>query len=163
MRPETEFMKGTQQSGDKNSLDKGLHETVDNGKTAGSVLMETIAGSVTISISVQNWHSRIFLRVFSCGRMREMRREPEVPEARVQVVGCLNGSAWITSKELAPLHSVTSGILQNACSTRARVVADLRRKCFYWHRQVGEQPSKKVQKEWEQKFSSHVEEAWAES
>ena len=30
-----------------------------------------------------------------------------------------------TSKELAPIHSVKSGTLQNACSTRPRVVADL--------------------------------------
>ena len=33
--------------------------------------------------------------------------------------------ARITSKELAPIHSVKSGTLQNACSTRPRVVADL--------------------------------------
>ena len=38
---------------------------------------------------------------------------------------CLDGLARVTSKELAPLHSVKSGILQSACSTRPRVVADL--------------------------------------
>ena len=54
-----------------------------------------------------------------------MRREPEVPEARVPVVECIDGPARITSKELAPIHSVKNGILQNACSTRPRVVADL--------------------------------------
>ena len=54
-----------------------------------------------------------------------MRREPEVPEERVSVVECLDGPARITSKELAPIHSVKSGTLQNACSTRPRVVADL--------------------------------------
>ena len=43
-----------------------------------------------------------------------MHREPEVPEARVPVVECLDGRARITSKELAPLHSVKSGILQSA-------------------------------------------------
>ena len=57
--------------------------------------------------------------------MREVRREPEVPEARVEVVECLDGPARITSKELALIHSVKSGILQNACSTSPRVVADL--------------------------------------
>ena len=57
--------------------------------------------------------------------MREMHREPEVPEARVPVVECLDGPARITSKELAPLHAVTSGLLQNACFTRPRVGADL--------------------------------------
>ena len=38
---------------------------------------------------------------------------------------CLDGHARITSKELAPIHSVKSGTLQNACSARPRVVADL--------------------------------------
>ena len=54
-----------------------------------------------------------------------MRRKPEVPEEEVPVVECLDGLARITSKELAPIHSVKSGTLQNACSTRPRVVADL--------------------------------------
>ena len=57
--------------------------------------------------------------------MREKHREPEVPEERVPVVECLDGHARITSKELAPIHSVKSGTFQNACSTRQRVVADL--------------------------------------
>ena len=39
--------------------------------------------------------------------------------------GCFDCPARITSKELAPIHSVKSGILQNACSTSPRVVADL--------------------------------------
>ena len=54
-----------------------------------------------------------------------MRREPEVPEAEVPVEECFDGLARITSKELAPIHSVKSGTLQNAWSTRPRVVADL--------------------------------------
>ena len=57
--------------------------------------------------------------------MSENHREPEVPEEKVPVVECLDGLERITSKELAPIHSVTSGTLQNACSTRPRVVADL--------------------------------------
>ena len=57
--------------------------------------------------------------------MREMRREPEVPEEIVLVVECLDGPARITSKELASTHSVKSGTLQNVCSTSPRVVADL--------------------------------------
>ena len=59
--------------------------------------------------------------------MREMRREPEVPEERVPVEKCFDGLARITSKELAPIHSVKSGTVQNACSTRPRAVADLRK------------------------------------
>ena len=57
--------------------------------------------------------------------MRETRREPEVPEERVPVVECLDGPARITLEELAPIHSVENGILQNACSTSRRMVADL--------------------------------------
>ena len=57
--------------------------------------------------------------------MKEKRREPEVPEEKVTVVKCLDCLARITLKELAPIHSVKSGTLQNACSTRPRVVADL--------------------------------------
>ena len=44
--------------------------------------------------------------------MREMRREPEVPREEVPVVECLDCPARITSKELAPIHSVKSGILR---------------------------------------------------
>ena len=47
------------------------------------------------------------------------------PEERVPVVECLDGRARITLKELAPIDSVKSGTLQNACSTRPRVAADL--------------------------------------
>ena len=78
--------------------------------------------------------------------MREMRREPEVPEERVPVVECLGGPARITLQELAPIHSVQSGILQNACCTRPRVVAGFGEKCSYAHRQVDEQPIKKRSK-----------------
>ena len=109
----------------QNSVDRGLLESVGSGKPTGSVQKGTVAVSVTISISVQNWHSRIGLRVLSCSRMREMRREPEVPEARVPMVECLDDPARITSKELAPIHSVKSGTLQKGCSTRPRAVADL--------------------------------------
>ena len=41
------------------------------------------------------------------------------------MVECLDGPARITSKELAPLHSVKNGILQNACSTSPIMDADL--------------------------------------
>ena len=51
------------------------------------------------------------LRILSWSRMSEMRREPEVPEEKVPVVECLDGHARITSKELAPIHSVKSGTL----------------------------------------------------
>ena len=62
--------------------------------------------------------------------MREMRREPGVPEEKVLAVECLNGHARITSKELAPIHSVKNGILQNACSMGPRVDADFGKRAF---------------------------------
>ena len=65
------------------------------------------------------------LKVLSCGRMREMYREPKVPEAEVPVEECLDCLARITSKELAPIHSVENGILRSACSTSPKMDADL--------------------------------------
>ena len=59
--------------------------------------------------------------------MKEKRREPEVPGEEVPVVECFDGLARITSKELASNRSVKSGTLQNACSARQRVVANLRK------------------------------------
>ena len=94
-------------------------------KPTGSVLEETIAVSVTISISVEKLHNQIRLRILSCSRMSENHREPEVPEERVPAVEYLDGLARITSEELALIHSVKSGTLQSACSTKPRVVADL--------------------------------------
>ena len=56
-----------------------------------------------------------------------MRREPEVPEAEAHVGKWLDCRARVTLKELAPLHFVKNGTLQNACSTSPRVVADFRK------------------------------------
>ena len=57
--------------------------------------------------------------------MNENHREPEVPEAEVPVVERLDGLARITLEELAITHFVKNGTLQNACSTRPRVVAGM--------------------------------------
>ena len=70
-------------------------------------------------------HNQIRLRILSCSRVSENHREPEVPEAEVPAVERLDGPARITLEELAPIHSVKSGALQNACSTRPRVVVGL--------------------------------------
>ena len=78
--------------------------------------------------------------------MSENHREPEVPEEEFPVVECLDGPARITSKELAPIHSVKSGILQNACSTSPKKGCWLGEKCSYAHRQVEEQASKRFEK-----------------
>ena len=55
--------------------------------------------------------------------MSENHREPEVPEAEVPAVERLDGLARKTLEELAITHFVKDGTLQNACSTRPRVVA----------------------------------------
>ena len=52
--------------------------------------------------------------------MREKHREPEVP-----AVECHDGLARITIEELAITHFVKNGTLENACSTRPRVVVGL--------------------------------------
>ena len=111
-------------------MNKELWEIVGSGKPTGSVLKETIEVSVTISISMQKEHSRILLRALLRGRMREMHREPEVPEARDTVEEGFDCCARITSKELAALHSVKNGILQSACSTSQKVDADLGKSAF---------------------------------
>ena len=54
-----------------------------------------------------------------------MHREPRDLEAEVQVRKWLDCRARITSKELAPLHSVKNGIIQTACSTSPKMNADL--------------------------------------
>ena len=114
---------------EQNSVYKEFLEIVSNGSSTGSVLEETIVVSATIyiyiSISVEKWHSRIRLWILSCSRMREKRREPEVPGEEAPVVECIDGHARNTSKELTTTRSVKSGILQNACSTKPRVVAGL--------------------------------------
>ena len=69
---------------EQNSVYKEFLEIVGNGKPTGSVPEETIAVSATILISVEKSHSRIRLRILSCSRMSENRREPEVPEKKSQ-------------------------------------------------------------------------------
>ena len=59
--------------------------------------------------------------------MSENHREPEVPEVRVPVVERRDGLARITLEELAITHFVENDTLQNACTTRPRVVVGLGR------------------------------------
>ena len=76
-------------------------------------------------ISVQNRHSRTLLQDLLRSRVREMRREPEFPEAEAQVGKWLDCRARIISKELVQLHSVKNGIFRSACSTSPKMDADL--------------------------------------
>ena len=68
--------------------------------------------------------------------MKRRRRKPEVPEEE-----CFDGNARIRNVHQFFLWKVAP--IQNACSTRPRVVADLGEKCSYAHRQVDEQLSKR--------------------
>ena len=70
-------------------------------------------------------HSRILLRALRHRRMRKKHREPEVPIEGVPAGESIDGLARITLEELATTHSVKSGTLPKACSTRPRVVAVL--------------------------------------
>ena len=131
---------------EQNSVYKEFLEIVCNGKPTGSVWKETIAVSATIWISVEKLHHQIRLRILSCSRMSENHREPEVPETEAPAVERLDGLARITLEELAITHSVKDGILQNACSTRPRVVVGLVKGAHSHIVQVDEQPTKRSKK-----------------
>ena len=124
LAPEVEMMRRTPWSRirEQNSVNKELQEIVGNGSPTGSALKETIVVPVTMSINVEN-DTVEYVSEFC--RMGEKHREPEVPEEEVPVVECLDCLAMVTSKELATTHFVKSGTLQNACSTRPRVVVGL--------------------------------------
>ena len=121
----------------QNSVDKEFLEIVGSGKPTGSAV------SVTMSISVQNRHSRILLRVLSCGRMSEMRREPEVPEARVPMEECLDCPARITSNKGTCTNSFCEKWHPPECLIEWMQIWE---KCSYAHRQVEEKPSKRSKK-----------------
>ena len=107
---------------EQNSVYKEFLEIVGNGKPTGSLWKETIAVSAPKWISVEKVHHQIRLRLLSCGRMSENHPGPEVPKVKARVVECRDGFARITLEELAITHSVKDGTLQNACTTRPRMV-----------------------------------------
>ena len=81
------------------------------------------------------------LLILSCSRIKEKHREPEVP-----VVECLDGPARITSKELAPIHSVKSDVPPECLFYKSENGCRFGEKSSYAHRQVDEQPSKRSKK-----------------
>ena len=157
LAPELEIMKAAPWSRirEQNSVYKEFLEIVGNGKPTGSVWKERIAVSGTIWISVQNRHSLNLLRDLLRGRMRKMHREPEVLEAEAQVGKWLDYRARITSKELAPLHPVKNGILQNACSTSQKMDADLGKSALVRVNRLMNSLAKRSKKCW-QKCSGYV-------
>ena len=148
LKPETEIMKGTPWSRiqGQNSVYKEFLEIVGNGSPTGSVLEETIAVSVTILISVQNWHSRILLRILSCSRMSEKAsrtRSPRgtSPSGRMSRWPCkdyLNGTC--TNSFCKKWHPTECLFHKSQSGCR------FGEKCSYAHRQVEEQPNKRSKK-----------------
>ena len=84
-----------------------------------------------------------------------MRREPEVPEERVPVVECLDGPCKDYLEGTCTISFCKSGTLQNACSTRPRVVANTVKSAHMHIAQVDEQPCKRSKTNDDK---SHVEE-----
>ena len=84
LAPEMEIKKETPwwRIREQNNVYREFLEIVGNGSPTGSVLEETIAVSDTIRISVEKRHSQIRLRILSCSRMREMRRELKVRDCK---------------------------------------------------------------------------------
>ena len=109
-----------------------------------------------MSISVEKLHHQIRLRILSCSRMSENHREPEVPEEKVPVVECHDGLARITLEELAITHFVKSGTLQNACSTRPRVVVGLGKSAHMHTVRLMNSPTKRSKKNDDKNASGYV-------
>ena len=108
LRPETEIMKETPWSRIRrqNSVNKELWDNVGIGKPTGSVLKEN-----------------------NCSFRHDVNKRAKLtqpnPSPREAKEGkWLDCRARVTSKELAPIHSMKNGILQNACSTSPKMDAN---------------------------------------
>ena len=75
-----------------------------------------------------------------------MHREPEVLEVEAQMGKWLDCSARITSKELAPINSVTKWHNPECLFYMSENGCRFGEKCSYAYRQVDEQPSKRFKK-----------------
>ena len=139
---------------ERNSVYKELEEIVGSGKPTGSVQKETSVVSDTICISVQKQRNRILLRIVSCGRMREMRREPKRQESQWKDVSmALQGLPQRTLHQFILWKMASSYMLV----LQVREWMPIRRNVLlcaspgWWTADV------KVQKEWWQKCSGYVE------
>ena len=130
----------------QNSVDKEFLEIAGNGSSTGSVLKETIAVSATIWISVEESHHQIRLRIFSCSRMKEKHREPEVPEAEVPVEECLDGLCKDYLKGTCNNSFCEKWHPPECLFYKTKSGCRFGEKCSYAHRQVEEQPSKRAKK-----------------
>ena len=123
---------------EQNSVSKELLEIVGNGSpTEGSVLQETIAVSVTMSISVQNRHSRILLRDASRTRSPRGKR----PTGRMFRWPCKDYLKGTCTKSFCQKwHPPECLFYKSESGCR------FGEKCSYAHCQVEEQPSKRFKK-----------------
>ena len=129
---------------DQNNVYKEFLEIVGNGETNGQCLKgDNCSFRHDINKRGKMTQSKPSPNSFM---QQDKKKASRTRSPRVPVVECLDGLARITSKELATTHSVKSGTLQNACSTRPRVVAGLGKSAHYAHRQVDEQPSERSKK-----------------
>ena len=100
--------------------------TVGNGKLTGCVRKETMAVfRHDMNERAKSTTAESFSEIFFAAECEKMHREPEVLDAEAQVGEWLDCLARITSKELAPIHSVKNGILRKTCSTSPRMDVDL--------------------------------------
>ena len=122
----TEERRG-QESREQNSVYKKFLEIVGNGSPTGSLLKETLAVSATMSnkrgkITPVNYVSDIL----PCTRMSEKQSRTRSPRGK-SPSGRM--SRWPCKDDLKGTcnnsYCVKSGTLQNACSTRPRVVVGL--------------------------------------
>ena len=88
-----------------------------------------------------------------------MCREPEVPEEKVPVVECFDCLARIISNELAPIHSVKSGTLQYASSTRRRMDANLVKSALMRIARLMNSQAKRAKKNVDKSAVANIEEA----
>ena len=107
---------------------KELLEIVGSGKPTGSVLKETIV--VSLSVAEKRAKSTQPNPSPSSPTQQNERKASRTqnPRGRSLSGRMFRWSCKVTSKELAPTHSVKSGILQNTCSTRPRVVVGLEKR-----------------------------------
>ena len=103
-------------------MDKEFWEIVGNGKPPGSVLKETIAFfRHDINKRAKTTQPNLSPRSSTQQNVKKCLENQKSLEAEAQVGQWLDCRARITSKELAPIHSVKNGILQNAGSTSQRM------------------------------------------
>ena len=97
-------------------------------------------------LACKNDTAEYFSKIFYAAKCENIIENQKSQRQKSQVVESSDGLARITLEELAITHFVKNGTLQNACTTRPRVVAVFGEKCSFAHRQVDEQPTKRSKK-----------------